>query len=94
MIYNKVSHDAFSYIGTTQGKPEPSEKHKKGEIFYDITARKMYRHNGNEWEDITFEPEPTPIVPYKERPTITNCPNCGAPYEGKDRCEYCGTYLG
>lgn len=25
---------------------------------------------------------------------ITNCPNCGAPYEGKERCEYCGTYLG
>ena len=23
--------------------------------------------------------------------TVTNCPNCGAPYTGKNVCEYCGT---
>lgn len=26
-----------------------------------------------------------------KRVTIANCPNCGAPYTGKDVCEYCGT---
>lgn len=25
--------------------------------------------------------------------TVTNCPNCGAPYTGKAVCEYCGTML-
>ena len=24
---------------------------------------------------------------------ITNCPNCGAPYNGNDQCEYCGSDL-
>ena len=28
-----------------------------------------------------------------KRVTATNCPNCGAPYTGKDACEYCGTML-
>ena len=26
-------------------------------------------------------------------PTVTNCPNCGAPIKG-NRCEYCGTVFG
>ena len=23
--------------------------------------------------------------------SVTNCPNCGAPYTGEEVCEYCGT---
>jgi hypothetical protein len=26
-----------------------------------------------------------------KRIAVTNCPNCGAPYTGKNTCEYCGT---
>ena len=98
MIYTKVSQDAFSYICTTQGNPEPSDNAKKGQIYPDISARCMYQYDGKDWVQSPFLSASTPIMPYiephKERQAITNCPNCGAPYEGKNRCEYCGTYLG
>ena len=44
----------------------------------------------NEYETLTA----TDRLDRKGIKQFNNCPNCGAPYNGNERCEYCGTYLG
>lgn len=65
-----------------------------GSVGIEVDTKRYYRFDGDsgvwmllgtvEWSNAD------PLAP---RAFIgTNCPNCGAPYLGGERCEYCGTY--
>ena len=78
----------------------PKNGTRIGEMFYLNGQSKFAIWNGTDWvitdcaETIEIKRIVTDRSPRKGIKQFYNCPNCGAPYNGNERCEYCGTYLG
>lgn len=58
-----------------------------GDVVYAVDTGLCYINDGESYVEIGGTG-----ADYSELPSVTNCPNCGAPLSSH-HCEYCGSYI-